>query len=289
VPTGIHFLVFTPLRGAPAVADRTPEHGLRAQGCLRTRAQPTGAHESVQIRRIARTAASITLADEMTGTARTRRQTRALVGWVPFVTMLAAIVLLAVSGVMWVLSPNWGKHNPITAPRDVGVVPQAASPVAAVTVVSPDRIVIPKLKTDAPIVQVGTEPDGALEIPLNPKITGWWKYGAKPGAKVGTAIIAGHINYAGVEGALARIGTLNPGDRVYVYGLVAGTQKRLEFRVTGVRTYIKKHLPYKEIFDQKSVGRLAIVTCGGPFDASTGNYLDNIVAYAVPVSSPAGS
>jgi hypothetical protein len=41
-------------------------------------------------------------------------------------------------------------------------------------------------------------------------------------------------------------------------------------------------LPYKQIFDQSSVGRLAIVTCGGPFDASTGNYLDNIVAYAVP-------
>jgi hypothetical protein len=24
------------------------------------------------------------------------------------------------------------------------------------------------------------------------------------------------------------------------------------------------------------------VTCGGPFDASTGNYLDNIVVFAVP-------
>lgn len=227
----------------------------------------------------------------MSSTRRRRSSTRALVGWVPFMTMLAAIVLLAVSGVMWVLSPNWGKHNPITAPRDVGVVPhtQVGSPVAAQIVISPDRIVIPKLQTEAPIVPVGTDSGGALEIPLNPKIAGWWKYGAKPGAKVGTAIIAGHINYAGVEGALARIGTLNPGDQVYVYGIVAGQQQRLTFRITGVRTYLKKNLPYKEIFNQKSVGRLAIVTCGGPFDPSTGNYLDNIVAYAVPVTAPAGA
>jgi hypothetical protein len=27
---------------------------------------------------------------------------------------------------------------------------------------------------------------------------------------------------------------------------------------------------------------VALVTCGGPFDAATGNYLDNIVAFAVP-------
>jgi hypothetical protein len=57
---------------------------------------------------------------------------------------------------------------------------------------------------------------------------------------------------------------------------------RLTFHITGVRTYKKTVLPYKQIFDQKSVGRLAIVTCGGPFDSSTGNYEDNIVAFAVP-------
>jgi hypothetical protein len=67
-----------------------------------------------------------------------------------------------------------------------------------------------------------------------------------------------------------------------VDGLQNGKQTRLRFTVTGVRTYAKEGLPYQQIFDQKVAGRLAIVTCGGPFDASTGNYLDNIVAYAVP-------
>jgi hypothetical protein len=82
---------------------------------------------------------------------------------------------------------------------------------------------------------------------------------------------------------MAAIGKLNPGDAVYVFGKQnAQARHEVKFRVTGVRTYHKKHLPYKEIFDQKSVGRIAIVTCGGPFDAATGSYLDNIVVFAVP-------
>jgi hypothetical protein len=121
-------------------------------------------------------------------------------------------------------------------------------------------------------------------VPLNPKNVGWWKYGAKPGATVGTAILAGHINYAGVKGSMADIGKLNPGDEVDVYGTQNADRRHLvRFGVTGVRTYHKTSLPYKQIFDQKSLGRIVIVTCGGPFDASTGNYLDNIVVFAVPL------
>ena len=87
-----------------------------------------------------------------------------------------------------------------------------------------------------------------------------------------------------MQGALGRIGDLNPGDIVYIYGVGRDKKRgRLRLKITGVRTYSKKALPFAEFFDQSSVGRVAIVTCGGPFDASTGNYLDNIVAFAVPV------
>jgi hypothetical protein len=85
---------------------------------------------------------------------------------------------------------------------------------------------------------------------------------------------------------MADIGELKPGDEVDVFGKQnADARHEVAFRVTGVRTYHKTHLPYQQIFDQKSIGRIAIVTCGGPFDASTGNYLDNIVVFAVPMTS----
>jgi hypothetical protein len=206
------------------------------------------------------------------------------VGWVPFVCVLGAMMLVALAGITWDTSPYWGRSNVQAVARNVGQIPVKAPPVAATPVISPNRIVIPKIKAEAPIVKVSTMPNGELEIPLNPKITGWWSPGAKPGATKGTAIIAGHINYAGVTGALSQIGTLNPGDLVYVYGTQnANHQAKDTFKITGVRTYKKTSLPYKQIFDQNSIGRLAIVTCGGPFDAATGNYLDNIVAFAVPV------
>jgi hypothetical protein len=203
-------------------------------------------------------------------------------GWVPFACLIAALALVAVAGLTWVTSPSWGR-NPAPQAREVGVIPTQAHTRAVADVVSPNRIEIPKLKADAPIVDVGTTADGELEVPLNPRTVGWWKYGAKPGATVGTAILAGHINYAGVTGSMAEIGRLSPGDEVDVYGRQnADHRHRVRFTVTGVRIYHKTHLPYKQIFDQHSVGRIAIVTCGGPFDASTGNYRDNIVVFAVP-------
>jgi LPXTG-site transpeptidase (sortase) family protein len=202
-----------------------------------------------------------------------------LMSAVPFAFAVVAIVLVAAAGITYVVSPNWGKHNATAAARNVGTVPTIHGKL--VSYVSPDSISIPKIDAKAPIVHVGTQ-NRELAIPLNPKIVGWWDGGARPGAKKGTAVLAGHINYSGVTGVLARIGTLNPGDTVYVTGLHKKQKVRLKFRITGVRTYKKTVLPYKQIFDQASVGRLALVTCGGPFDSSTGNYEDNIVAFAVP-------
>ena len=208
-------------------------------------------------------------------------------GWLPFVMVVGAIIVLAVAGIVWVTSPYWNEKVITAAPRNVGVVPVVAPTgpaVAPVSYISPYRIEIPKLGAAAPIVNVGVGNNSELDVPLNPKVVGWWKDGAKPGAGKGTAILDGHINYAGVQGVLAQIGTLNPGDQIYVYGFLPGNKKtRLTFTITGVRTYNKQRLPYQQIFDQSSVSRLALVTCGGPFDASTGNYEDNIVAYASPV------
>jgi hypothetical protein len=205
--------------------------------------------------------------------------------YVPFLSVLAAILTVAASALLWVTSPNWATHiTHSTAIRNVGTIPTKVTRTVGVadeSLLAPNRVQIPRLAVTAPIINVGTTPTGALDVPLDPKTVGWWSPGARPGAKKGTAILAGHINYAGVEGALANIGSLNPGDDVFVWGLNKGKEQRLHFVITGVRTYDKEGLPYKEIFNQNIAGRLILVTCGGPFDAQTGNYLDNIVAYAV--------
>ena len=207
-------------------------------------------------------------------------------GGLPFVVTVVAIVLVATSALTWVTSPNWGTSNAQAPARDVGTVPAAAAKNPTTTRIvydlDPNRILIPKLGADAPIQDMGETATRELDIPLNPKIVGWWNGGAHPGAAVGTAVLAGHINYAGVTGELARIGSLDVGDHIYVTGFQQGKLVKLSFSVAAVRTYRKTALPFEQIFDQKVAGRLAVITCGGPFDAQTGNYLDNIVVYATP-------
>jgi len=208
-----------------------------------------------------------------------------VLGGVPFVLVVFAIVLVAGSAVTWVISPNWGKVSTAAPARNVGTVPAgptSSAPATLITYLNPNRIQIPAIHADAPIYPEPTGPHRELQIPLNPRQVGWWSGGAHPGSPIGTAVFAGHINYAGVQGTLARIGSLNPGNMVFISGERDGKVVKLSFKVTGVRTYRKTNLPFTEIFNQNVVGRVAIVTCGGPFDASTGNYLDNIVVYAVP-------
>jgi hypothetical protein len=193
------------------------------------------------------------------------------------ILVLLAIGFIAAAGITFVISPNWGGGAGATANN--GRIPNAFG--KRVPTIRPHMILIPKLHARAPIVHVGTQ-GGELVIPLDPHVVGWWDGGARPGARRGTALLAGHINYSGVAGTLGTVGKLRPGNRMYVTGRHDGTLVKLAFRVTGVRTYRKTSLPYKKIFNQHSVGRLAVVTCGGPFDASSGNYEDNVVVFAVP-------
>jgi hypothetical protein len=207
----------------------------------------------------------------------------ARVGWVPFACVIGALVLVAGSALTWNGSPYWGRNGDQLRPAAAAAPPLRGLHTLSRSVqLRPVRIAIPKLHTAAPVVKVGTTSSGELDIPLNPKTVGWWSPGAKPGARAGTAILAGHINYSGVTGALAEIGKLRRGDRVLLFGRHHSKRAELTLRITGVRTYHKTHLPYRQIFAQHVAGRVALVTCGGPFDAATGNYLDNIVAFAVP-------
>src|SRR6185312_11168474 len=79
----------------------------------------------------------------------------AFLGSAPFLFVLAAITLVSMSAITWVISPHWGgDENVVAAPRNVGEVPTDAG--ALVPYVSPNRIEIPAIEATAPIVRVGT-------------------------------------------------------------------------------------------------------------------------------------
>ena len=39
-------------------------------------------------------------------------------------------------------------------------------------------------------------PGGALDVPADPQVIGWWSAGPRPGSAAGTVVLAGHVDTA---------------------------------------------------------------------------------------------
>lgn len=152
---------------------------------------------------------------------------------------------------------------------------QTAAPTAA-----PTRIQITRLHIDAPVVAVATDSNGALGVPDDPRVTGWWDASAQPGAQTGSVVIDGHVDSA-VKGlgAFFALRDVAIGDQIVVTD-AAGSSTNYD--VAALRRYPKAALPADDIFAQATSPRLVLVTCGGTFNHGTHSYLDNVVVFAVP-------
>lgn len=186
----------------------------------------------------------------------------------------------------------------VAGPASVGTVPAVRTPAradpagpnpeapvqlapTAIAGEIPQRLALPALQMDAPIVPVGVLPGGGLVVPDNPHVLGWWQAGAHPGSGQGTVVIDGHVDTAADgPGALFELRELRPGDPVAL-----STDRGLRsYVIVAVRSYLKADLP-AEVFADSGQPRLVIVTCGGAFNKQTRQYANNIVAYAVPASA----
>jgi hypothetical protein len=147
----------------------------------------------------------------------------------------------------------------------------------------PQRVRVAVLGIDAAVVPVDVDDAGALTVPADPAVVGWWRAGAWPGVAHGTVVLAGHVDtHADGPGALFRVAALRPGDRIEIDS-AAGP---VGYAVAGVRSYPKAELP-PEVFATAGSPRLVLVTCGGAFDRRSRHYADNVVVYAVPAASRA--
>lgn len=157
----------------------------------------------------------------------------------------------------------------------------------------PNLLIIPSIGTTAPVVAVGAAgPDGgALDVPSRIDEVGWWdgiwespegvirEKVARPG-QPGVALLAGHIDSAVQgEGALYRLQQVKQGADVTV---TDSRGRAAHWRVTRLQVVPKTALP-AALFVNHGPPRLAIVSCGGPFNSATGHYVDNVIAWAVPV------
>jgi hypothetical protein len=129
-----------------------------------------------------------------------------------------------------------------------------------------------------PVRPVGLELDGEMEIPDETEI-GWYQYGATAG-QPGATVLAAHVSWNRTQGPFARLGGVNPGERIEV-ALDDGTVRLYE--VTERAVYGKSELPRERIWRNTGEETLVLITCGGDYNPEIRRYRENIVVYAVPI------
>ena len=153
------------------------------------------------------------------------------------------------------------------------------SPVAQALASSvPVRIVIPAIAVDAPVMKLGLNSDGTVQVPPldNHNLAGWYTGSVTPGAD-GAAVMLGHVDSWSGGSVFFKIKDLKPGDKVDV---IRANGSAAVFTVDGLQKAVKVAFPTSQVYGSPGYPALRLITCGGPFDAATGSYLDNIIVYA---------
>ncbi|WP_327315310.1 class F sortase [Streptomyces sp. NBC_01235] len=202
-----------------------------------------------------------------------------------FLTGLAWAVLLLG---LWL----WGREvtdvrHGISAPATgdiaaVGRPPDAELPPAAKPLgqALPQRVDIPELGVQAPVVARGLDTQGAVDPPPFDQAgaVGWYADGAKPGAK-GTALLVGHVDTETRPAVFYKLSTLKAGETVRV---VRDDGKVAEFTVDDVEVVQRDHFDAQQAYGTRQSDRaeLRLITCGGTFDRASRSYTANVIVSA---------
>ncbi|WP_431778608.1 class F sortase [Microbacterium aurantiacum] len=140
----------------------------------------------------------------------------------------------------------------------------------------PAQVSIPAIDLDEPLIDLGLQTDGSMEVPVDFDDVGWYTPGGRPGGR-GPVVIAGHVDSPTGPAVFLRLHDLVPGDAVAV---TAADGTVHEYVVTEVRDVAKNAFPTAEVFGATSADTLRLITCGGLFDTAAASYTDNRVVFA---------
>ncbi|GHC41714.1 class F sortase [Streptomyces flavofungini] len=205
---------------------------------------------------------------------RTRRRGR-------FGTWLIAVATaLALCGGAWLVREGTASHPPPQPSAEQAATPGTtrAGPAAAPLPPSPpDRIRIPAIGVDAPLMGLGLNRQGSLDVPpsRHRNLAGWYEAGTTPGER-GTAVVAGHVDNAEGPAVFYRLGGLAKGRVVEVERRDGGVAL---FTVYAVEVYDAKGFPDEKVYGAAARPELRVITCGGAYSKKTG-YLGNVVVFA---------
>jgi sortase (surface protein transpeptidase) len=146
----------------------------------------------------------------------------------------------------------------------------------------PISIAIPAIDVASDLQRLGRDAEGAIDIPSEWQVAGWYAEGVRPG-QVGPAVIVGHVDSKQGPAVFYRLRELRRGDKIKVTredGSVAA------FVVDRRERHAKTRFPTDDVYLPTLEPTLRLVTCDGVFDRSTGHYRDNLVVFATLSGKP---
>ena len=167
-----------------------------------------------------------------------------------------------------------GTPLPTRVPENV--VPTATPPkgdprLAALAI---QRLVVPKVGINAPIVIRGILPDGTMASPDGPEEVAWYTFSSKPG-EIGNVVMAGHLDYINYGAAVFyRLKDLRPGDEMQV---VLEDKTIVKYAVESVNEYDEATAPIADIVGRTPNEAITLITCSGSFDRASLHYNKRLV------------
>lgn len=140
-----------------------------------------------------------------------------------------------------------------------------------------DRVRIPAIQVDAPVMPVGLDVAGWVDAPPqdDPNLAGWFTGAVSPGEK-GTAVVVGHVDNKRGPAVFYGLGALKKGNRVEVQ---RKDGKIAVFEIYGIEVFGKQNFPGDRVYGNKGIPELRVITCGGGFTKQNG-YAGNVVVFA---------
>jgi hypothetical protein len=122
--------------------------------------------------------------------------------------------------------------------------------------------------------------NGVFLPPTDPGVVGIWDGSAPLSGSTGEVTLSGHVHWSNWQSpyVFARLATMRVGELVYT---TDGSGRRTIWRVTLVELRPKRLGVDPRAFQGGGgTRRLAMISCGGPYDSSTHTYADNVYVYA---------
>ena len=194
----------------------------------------------------------------------------------PLLPMLVYATVIVVAGLaVWLA----GDHDlpGVAGPEGQALATEVAAGDVPAEQQAPDPVGVRvgALDIAAEMAPLGLRDDGALDVPDDPHVAGWWTGGANPGER-GPAVIVAHVDSHEGPGAFYGLAGVSAGERVSV-DRTDGTS--VHFRVERVERHAKDDFPTTAVYGDTEAPTLRLVTCAGEFDPRARSYEDNVVVF----------